>query len=123
MTTIRNRISNVASPDKPRAPRQQSNKAAEIVAREAAQFIAREASSDSLITVIRAQSVAHGDRVIIFVSVFPVEKARAALAFLERQREAFSKYLKQHTHLRLPRIDFMLDNGEISGGPSGIGHE
>lgn len=93
-------------------PRKQSIRATEIIAREAAQFIAREASSESLITVIRAESVAHGERVMIFVSVFPIEKARSALTFLERQREAFSDYLKSHAHLRLPRIDFMLDNGE-----------
>ena len=99
-------------PDRSRAPRQQNNRAAEIVAREAALFIAREAGSESLITVIRAQSVAHGERMLVFVSVFPVDKARAALAFLERQREAFSNHLKKHAHLRLPRVDFMLDNGE-----------
>ena len=80
-------------------------------------FIQREAGTESLITVIRAQSVAHGDRMMVFVSVFPVEKARAALAFLERQREAFSNHLKQHTHLRLPRVDFMLDNGEQLAEP------
>lgn len=90
----------------------------EIVVREAAQFIAREAGTESLITVIRAQSVAHGERMLVFVSVFPVEKARAALAFLERQREAFSDHLKQHTHLRLPRIDFLLDNGEQLDKPA-----
>ena len=89
-------------------------RATEIVAREAALFIQREASSDSLITVIRAQSIAHGDRIMVFVSVFPVEKAHAALAFLERQREAFSNHLKSRTHLRLPRVEFMLDNGESS---------
>lgn len=101
--------------ERKREPRKQSDRAAEIVAREAAQFIAREAGNESLITVIRAQSVAHGDRVMVFVSVFPIEKARAALAFLERQREAFSDYLKQHARLRLPRIDFQLDNGEAMG--------
>src|SRR3989344_5727271 len=105
--------------DRTRSPRRQSNRAAEIVAREAAQFIAREAGTESLITVIRAESVAHGERIMIFVSVFPTEKARAALAFLERQREAFSNYLKSHARLRLPRIDFLLDNGEQQGGPSG----
>ena len=94
-----------------RSPSHQSERAAEIVA--------REAGSDSLITVIRAQSVAHGERMNVFVSVFPVEKARTALAFLERQREAFSDYLKEHARLRLPRIDFLLDNGELSGGPGG----
>lgn len=95
-----------------------ASRVTEIVAREAAQFISREAGSESLITVIRAQSVAHGDRIMVFVSVFPVEKAHAALAFLERQREAFSDHLKTHARIRLPRIDFMLDNGEQSGdGP------
>lgn len=101
-----------------RSPRKQSDRATEIVAREAAQFIAREAGSESLITVIRAQSVSHGDRIMVFVSVFPVEKTRAALAFLERQREAFSDHLKQHARLRLPRVDFMLDNGEGLAEPS-----
>ena len=88
----------------------QDSRATEIIAHEAAQFIAREASSDSLITVIRAQSTSHGDRIMVFVSVFPIEKARTAMLFLERQREAFSDHLKKHAKLRLPRIDFMLDN-------------
>ncbi len=98
-----------------RSPRKQAGRAVEIVAREAAQFIAREAGTDSLITVIRAEGVSHGERIVIFVSVFPVEKARAALAFLARKREAFSDYLKSHSRLRLPRIDFLLDNNEPLG--------
>lgn len=89
-----------------------ANRTTELIAHEAAQFIAREAGNESLITVTRAQSVAHGERIMVFVSVFPIEKAHAALAFLERQREAFSNHLKNHAHLRLPRVDFMLDNGE-----------
>lgn len=94
----------------------QTDRAAAIIAHEAAQFIQREAGSESLITVIRAESLAHGDRMNVFVSVLPVEKARAALIFLERQREAFSNYLKAHARMRLPRIDFMLDNGTSSLG-------
>ena len=66
--------------------KQKDARATELIAHEAAQFIAREAGTESLITVTRAQSVAHGDRVLVFVSVFPIEKARAALNFLERQR-------------------------------------
>ena len=96
----------------------QDDRAAEIVAHEAAQFIQREAGSESLITVIRAQSVAHGDRMLVFVSVFPIEKAQTAMRFLERQREAFSDHLKQHARMRLPRVDFMLDNGEQLGEPT-----
>ncbi len=87
-----------------------------IIAHEAAQFIKKEAGPGSLITVIRAQSASRGDRVMVFVSVFPEEKALSALAFLERQREAFSDHLKKHARLRpLPRVDFMLDNREKTG--------
>lgn len=100
--------------------RQQQGRTTKMLMREAAQFISRESGTDSLITVIRAEPDKHGEKMLIFVSVFPVEKARDALAFLGRRREAFSDYLKQHTHLRLPRVDFLLENGEHSGGPGGI---
>ena len=90
----------------------------EIIAHEAANFIAREAGDESFVTVIRAMLLAHGERVNVFVSVFPEEKSHAALAFLERQREAFSNYLKKKTRLSpLPRVDFILDNHEQFGGP------
>jgi len=100
------------APDKKPVSRR-GDRALAIIERGAAQFIAREAGSDSLITVVRAMPLAHGERMIVFVSVFPVEKARAALAYLERQREAFSNYLKEYVRLSpLPRVDFQLDNGE-----------
>lgn len=99
----------------------QADRALAIVAREAALFIAREAGGESIITVIRAESRAHGERMTIFVSVFPEEKTRAALAFLERQREAFSDHLKRHARLRLPRIDFLLDDRGQTGAPPPLG--
>ncbi|MHB8660715.1 MAG: hypothetical protein ACYC75_02115 [Minisyncoccota bacterium] len=101
------------------SPSRQSERTIEIVAREAARFIAREAGTESLITVIHAQGVANGERITVFVSVLPGEKAIAALAFLERQRAAFSDYLKSRSRLTLPRIDFLLENGEHLGGPGG----
>lgn len=86
---------------------------AEIVAHEAARFIAAEAGKESLITVTRAMPAARGERMTVFVSVFPEEKTRAALAFLERQRSAFSDHMKAYARLRpLPRIDFLPDSGE-----------
>jgi hypothetical protein len=103
------------NPSAPGDARRQSDRATEIVAREAALFIMREAGTESLITVISAKSMAHGERIGVFVSVFPEEKARAALNFLERQRQAFSDHLKHHTRLRLPRVDFLLENGEHLG--------
>ncbi len=107
------------NPESKGGTRRQNDRATEIVAREAALFITREAGSGSLITVIGAKSMSHGERIGVFVSVFPEEKARAAIAFLERQRQAFSEHLKSHTRLRIPRVDFLLENGEHSGGPGG----
>ena len=101
-----------------------SERSTEIIAHEAARFIHEEASSDPLITVTRAMSIKHGDQVIVFVTVFPVEATRKALAFLDRHREAFSDHLKSHARLGpLPRIDFQIDNTEqydtVGGGPGG----
>lgn len=100
-------------------PGDRKGRATAIVAHEAAEFISREAGPDSLITVIRAESMSHGDRIVVFVSIFPEDKAQTALNFLERHRHAFSDHLKTHTRLRpLPRIDFMLDNLEKTGAPA-----
>lgn len=86
-------------------------RAVEEIAHKAAEFIRREAGNDSMITVTRALSGARGERVTVFVSVFPEDKGRPALAFLDRQHQAFSDYLKQHTRLRpLPRIEFLLED-------------
>ncbi|MFA6408268.1 MAG: hypothetical protein WCW36_02240 [Candidatus Paceibacterota bacterium] len=102
-------------------PTDRKGRVTEIIAREAAQFITREASAGSLITVIRAEPASkHGDRILVFVSVFPEDKIQAALAFLERHRSSFSDYLKSHARLRpLPRVDFLLDNREKTGAPLG----
>lgn len=110
--------------DVPKRADHHKERIAEVIAREAAIFIGREAGPGSLITVVRAQLMNHGERVIVFVSIFPDTQARPALAFLERHREAFSKHLKKTARLGpLPRIDFLPDNGEselfgaIAGDP------
>lgn len=90
--------------------KKKNERAAEIIAREAARFIAQEAESESIITVVRAEKARSGERANVFVSVFPEEKAHAALAFLARRREAFSDHLKQHARLKLPRVEFLLDD-------------
>lgn len=95
--------------------RHTEDRAASLIEHEAARFIAREAGTDSLITVIRAESGSKGDHVRVFVSIYPEDKAQKALAFLARQREAFSDHLKKHTHLRIPRVDFLLENGDHFG--------
>ncbi|MGH7175581.1 MAG: hypothetical protein ACREGR_04470 [Minisyncoccia bacterium] len=94
-------------------------RASEQVAHEAARWILREAGSRSLITVTRAEAHMRGDKIVVFVSVFPTEETRAALAFLAHGRHDFSEHLKEHTRVRpLPTVDFALDP-ELSGGPGG----
>lgn len=113
--TGRNRGSRIADGIDPNARaagarKKRNERATEIIAREAARFIAQEAGSESIITVVRAESAQGGERADVFVSVFPEEKAPAALAFLARRREAFSNHLKRHARLKLPRVDFLLDD-------------
>jgi hypothetical protein len=111
-------------PDREKAQKGSSKRsnarATEIVAHEAAIFIQREAGLESLITVVRADSVSHGEKILVFVSVFPIEKARNAMVWLERQREEFSNHLKKFAHLRIPKVEFLLDNERpnfLSGTP------
>ncbi len=97
----------------PNVRARRTDRAALIIAHEAAAFIKEIASSESLITVTRALSTSRGERMTVFMSVFPEEREGAALALLARKREAFSEYLKAHARLRpLPRIDFEIDHGE-----------
>lgn len=100
------------TPD-PRPKSYHQERATEAIAHAAAAFIREEAGTNSLITVTRAYPVSKGDRIIVFVSVIPEDQLKPALAFLERKREDFSKYLKTHARLGpLPRIDFLPESGE-----------
>ena len=90
-----------------------NNRAAEFIAHEAATFIKEIAGSESLITVTRALASSRGERMTVFVSVFPEEREMSALALLARKREAFSEHLKAHVRIRpLPRVAFEIDHGE-----------
>ena len=85
----------------------------ETIAHEAARFIEEAASDQSLITVTRALPSAKGDRMTVFVTVFSEAQEGPAIAFLARQREAFSDHLKSHARIApLPRVDFEIDAGE-----------
>lgn len=106
------------------ARKKRNERATEIIAREAALFIAQEAGNESIITVVRAESAKGGERADVFISVFPEEKTRGALAFLARRREAFSDHLKQHARLKLPRVDFLIDDRrQTSASPLGESSE
>lgn len=100
----------------------------EIIAHEAAKFILLEASSQSLITVTRTILSKNAEHASVFVSIFPPDEARAALSFLSRLTGEFRSHLATHARIHpLPKIEFVLDEGELNRqrlddltrGPSG----
>lgn len=97
------------------------DKMAELIAHQAAMFIELESSGASLITVTHAHIGSQGDRVTVFVSVFPEDQGRTAVAFLERIRGEFRDYLGKHARIRpLPAVHFQLDD-KTSQAPQPLG--
>ncbi len=96
-------------------PSRRQNKMVEEILHKAGEYIRREASPRSLITATRADITSDLKRVVIYVSVLPVEHAEEAMDFLKRQRTFFHDFLKEKTVLRnVPTIDFVLDIGEAN---------
>ncbi len=76
----------------------------------AAEFLARQSNHQSLVTVTQVKMNKDGDEAVIHLSVLPIEKAKAALDFAQRQRRELREYLKERTIMgRLPRVVFVLE--------------
>ncbi len=76
----------------------------------AAEFINRESNRQSLITVTRASVDERGMEAIIFISVYPDEKAYTALDFLNRNHDEFKRFVHARLKMRsIPRYRFMQD--------------
>lgn len=81
-----------------------------IIKKLASEFINRESNRRSMITVTNVTYDRRSRRTNIFVSVYPEKDTRAAVEFLNRQRDEFRAYLKQHSTLSgLPRTIFLAD--------------
>lgn len=88
-------------------------RAEEQITHLAAEFIARMSNGTSLITVTRSVLTSKGDRVVIFVTVFPENMTTFAIEFLNRNRDEFRTHLKEKARLRMiPSILFEEDYGE-----------
>jgi ribosome-binding factor A len=88
-------------------------KAGEIVQQLTAEFLSRESNRTSLITVTGIDLSPDMGRATILVTVFPEDKVKGALDFLNRKRDDVRIHLKQNSKLRrLPRISFAIDEGE-----------
>ncbi len=79
----------------------------------AAQFLQRESNHLSLITVTAASMSKDGKSTMIFFTVLPDTKERAALDFAKRKRSEFREYVKANSRMqRIPFFDFAIDEGE-----------
>jgi ribosome-binding factor A len=85
----------------------------ELVRGLAAEFFSRESNRTSLITVTNVHISPDGKTAIIFFTVLPEDKQKAALDFAKRMRSDFRDYVKEKSRLqRLPFFDFEIDTGE-----------
>lgn len=76
----------------------------------AAEFINRESNRQSLITVTRAELDDRGHEAIIFVSVYPDDKAHGAIDFLNRNVDEFKRFVRSRLKMHdIPRYRFMQD--------------
>ncbi len=76
----------------------------------AAEFINRESNRQSLITVTHAELDDRGQEALIFVSVYPDERAHGAIDFLNRNVDEFKKFVRSRLKMHnIPRYRFMQD--------------
>ena len=90
-----------------------NEKHAEAVRTAAAEFLAREANRNTLITVTRAEVSEDGRRGVVYITVYPESGEEAALAFANRNRGELGLFLSKRTKgMRIPHIDFVIDEGD-----------
>ncbi len=92
---------------------QRNEKVANLIKELGAQFLERENNDTSLITVISCTVSPDLKRATIFITVFPDEKEKDALAFVKRKCGELREYLKKNIKIKtIPFIDAQIDYGE-----------
>lgn len=80
------------------------------LAHTAAEYINRESNRQSLITVTRVDMDERGHEALIFISVFPDDKAYTALDFLNRNADEFKQFVRSRLRMKdIPRYRFLQD--------------
>ena len=83
------------------------------ITREAAQYFEREGNHSSLITVTRTILTKRGNGATLFISVFPTDKEKAALDFIQRSLGDLRKVLREKIRARsIPSLRIVADHGE-----------
>ncbi len=84
-----------------------------LLQKTASEFFVRESNRSSLITVTRVELRDRDREADVMLSIFPDQKEEQAMDFIQRKRREFYQFLKDNTRLQyLPRINFVLDQGE-----------
>jgi len=80
-----------------------------LVHKIAAEFIEKESGPQSLITVIAVNFDETKNRAAVLITVWPEEKSRIVMEFLNRKKRDFIEYLKDNSRFKnLPFIEFRL---------------
>jgi len=88
-------------------------RASEIIQHLVADYLNLESNRTSLITVTGIDLAPDGSKATILVSVYPDDKSKGALDFLNRKRDDVRVHIKKNSKLRrLPKISFAIDEGE-----------
>ncbi len=83
------------------------------ITREAAMFFEREGNRTALITVTKTILTKRGNGATLFVSVFPEDKEKAGLDFVERNLGELRHVLKEKIRSRaIPTLRVVPDHGE-----------
>ena len=96
-------------------PKDRKKRANSIIRKLTSEFILMEANSNPMITVKDVVFSQSRERVTIYCSVYPEDKAEFALNFLVRKKKLLRKYIQKNSHLRsIPVIQIVIDKGEAA---------
>lgn len=95
------------------AIRNHNEKLETAISREAAMFFEREGNRQALITVTHTVLTKRGNGATLFISVFPVDKEKAALDFVHRNLGELRRVLREKIQSRsIPSLRVVPDHGE-----------
>jgi ribosome-binding factor A len=95
-------------------PKIKDGRLEDLIRETAGKFIQLESNGLSLITVTRVEVADRGEQAVIFFTVLPMDKEKAAQDFLKRKRGEFRDYFSKYARRmrRIPFFDFVIDSGE-----------
>ena len=95
------------------AIRNHNEKLEQAIVREAAMFFEREGNKTALITVTNVVLTKRGNGATLFISVFPSDKEKPALDFVNRNLGELRKVLREKIRSRaIPSFKVVADHGE-----------